>query len=490
MRVLCLGNNTEDTDARTRELADTACHGLLSELDGVLPDLHDGWYHSSVYDIEYGRLVELAEEFDQVLMLDQPKEQYSHPDAFYRTVRLVKQLKNGKFLDDSYAQDIDFFENLVKTNSSFCIFPFIELLALNGNTTVCCRSTRPITKLTELTNFQTDKNYLDIRSKMLQGELVPDHCSSCYKLEQAGIISARQQETVEWANRLGLSSVEDLQSITTPVYYEVRPSNVCNLQCRSCSPSYSHLIAREYKRINLVSNDILDDEYSNFDFIDFSNLKKLYVAGGEPTAMPEFYDFLDRCIQQNKTDFEFVVNTNATKINSRFKKQLEQFDNFQFIVSIDGLDQLNHYIRWPSNWSAIVENVQYLSQRHVVSFNVTVSIYNINRLYSLLEFFDQQFPKRLVHAQLAMSNDDMLSALNFPDLDVDQLKRIRNLNCYKNDPLLASTIDGLISHYEQDPTVDLHKLKTFFAFNDRLDASRSVKLLDYIPELEQARQRL
>ena len=102
MRILCLGNNTSDTDQRTRELADGVCYGLLSELDGVLPNILDGWYHSSLYDIEYGRLVELATEFDSVIMLDQPKNQYSHPDTFYRTVRLVQSLPNGSFLDNSF----------------------------------------------------------------------------------------------------------------------------------------------------------------------------------------------------------------------------------------------------------------------------------------------------------------------------------------------------------------------------------------------------
>ena len=39
MKVLCLGNNTQDTDTITRNLAQIAlseCHGLLSELDGPI----------------------------------------------------------------------------------------------------------------------------------------------------------------------------------------------------------------------------------------------------------------------------------------------------------------------------------------------------------------------------------------------------------------------------------------------------------------------
>ena len=69
-RVLCLGNNTEDTDVKTRALAAedrSDCHGLLSDLDGTVnvDSIRDvGYYHTSIYDIEYGKLLELSNHFD------------------------------------------------------------------------------------------------------------------------------------------------------------------------------------------------------------------------------------------------------------------------------------------------------------------------------------------------------------------------------------------------------------------------------------------
>ena len=496
MKILCLGNNTKDTDIKTCNLAKTnlsKCHGLLSELDGPsLTITQDGWYHSSVYDIEYSRLVELATEFNSVIMLNQPKEQYSHPDAFYKTVKLVENLPNGKFLNPSYTTDINFFENLVKTNKSFCIFPFIELLTnqrTDGYTTVCGRSSTPVAHISEIKNWAKNKDYSIIRNKMLNGVMLPEHCSNCYDLEARNILSAREQETVEWANRLNLTSLDDLNLIESPAYYEIRPSNICNLQCRMCGPESSQLIGKEYKKINLI-NEMPLGEHSNFDIVNFANLKKLYVAGGEPTAMPEFYDFLDRCINENKI-FEFLVNTNATKINSRFKKQLKLLPHMQFIVSLEGIGDLNHYIRWPSSWDTIVENMKYLVENnHKIAVNTTASIYNVTKLYDLFKWIDDEFPGTLIHAQLAGSNNDMLSALNFPDskLALGSLLPIRQLKCYNNDKLLKSFIDGIIAHYQTNPIVDQTALKLFFEFNDKLDESRNVKLNDYIPTLEQFRK--
>ncbi len=135
MRILCLGNNTEDTDTKTRRLAEqqsVKCHGLISELNHVI-DLeliqYPGYYHSSVYDLEYHRLIDLAQEFDQIIILDQPKHQYSHPNAFYKTIRAAKQINATVpvvYLDSTYDTNITFFEDLTKTNKSFCIFTFIE----------------------------------------------------------------------------------------------------------------------------------------------------------------------------------------------------------------------------------------------------------------------------------------------------------------------------------------------------------------------------
>jgi sulfatase maturation enzyme AslB (radical SAM superfamily) len=493
-KILCLGNNTEDTDRRTRYLAEKnscPCHGLLSELDHPLdPSLYQsqGFYHSSVYDIEFGRLVDIAENFDEVWMLDQPIEQWSHPDSFFLTVKIIDTVKTESvFLDTSYKTKIYYFDQLVKNNPSFCIFPFIELLVNNQHTTVCCRSSTPISPINGL-DFSKDKNYIAIRQKMISGELVPEHCSSCYEIEKKGLPSARRQETVEWANRLGLGELADLESISKPSYYEVRASNKCNLQCRMCNPNNSHLIANEYKNIGLLPKNYNDESVhsSGFEIVDFENLRKLYVAGGEPMIMPEFYDFLDKCIDQNRTDFEFLINTNGTKLSKKFRECAKKFSNLQFIFSIDGFEQVNYYIRWPSHWNTIIDNWRYLvDMGHKVTINTTVSIYNISNLYLLYEFIDQIFPRTLVHCQI-VDRPQVLSPWLFPDKDlaVSSLERILKTQCCHNDLLFRDSIKGYIDIFQNRTYFDTEKLHDFFEFNDKLDISRKIKLIDYIPQLE------
>jgi hypothetical protein len=489
VKVLCLGNNSTDTHEQTTRLAHQSNHvnmGLITT-NTIIND--DGYYHTSVFDLSSAEIKELLVQFNKLIMLDQPIDQWTHPDAFYLTAKIVDDAEDlilvSRLVETSH---INFFEEFVEKNKSFCIFPFIELLVNNGNTTVCCRSNTPITKINEITDWATDSNYKEIREKMLTGELVPEHCSSCYNYESKGIKSARQQETVEWANRLGLKTLDDLLFLPvmqSPSYYEVRPSNICNLQCRMCGPASSNLIEKEYTLLGWhdPKNKI---DYTGFEFIKFDNLKKLYVAGGEPTAMIELYDFMQFCIDQNRTDFEFIINTNANKINKKFLELSDNFSNLQFIISIDGFMRINDYVRWLSDWDTIIENSKRLSINHKISFNITVSLYTISRLNQLLEFIDVNFPKMIVHCTIAESQNDILSPYNYPNWEeiAINLSGIKHLNCYKNDRLLQSFIDGMI---DANPKKDSNKLKQFFEFNDMLDRSRNVKLVDYISELDKFR---
>jgi sulfatase maturation enzyme AslB (radical SAM superfamily) len=481
MKVLCIGNNTIDTEIKTQQLSGTQYRGLLSSVD---QEICDGFYQTSLFDLSRAELIDISEKFDKIIVLDQPKEQYNHPDAFYVTVSVGQEV-NAEFLDKSYMTDVSFFENLVDQNTSFCIFPFIELLVNNGNTTVCCRSATPVAPLRGL-DFHNNPEYQHIRQHMIEGSRLPEHCSACYRIEELGMRSARQQETVEWANRLNLKSIDDLLKITKPAYYEVRASNVCNLLCRTCGPTSSNQIEQEYKLLKLIPTEIPTPTYTDFDFVDFDNLFKMYVAGGEPTAMAEFYRFLDHCIGQENTDFELMINTNAHKFSKKFKDQISKFSNVCFIVSVDGVDELNYYVRWPSNWKNICDNINWIVESgHSLSFNITVSIYNISSLYKILSFLEHNYPSGLIHCQLAESSDDIFSPFNFPDseLILGELIKIQDLKCYKNTKLLETFVDGLIKTFNTNQ-INANTLKKFFEFNDLLDNSRGLRLMDYIPDLD------
>lgn len=504
MKILCLGNNTEDTDIKTRKLAQKAglhCHGLLSELDKPVTNndyINPGYYHSSVYDLQPGRLKELLTQFDQVIMLDQPKEQWSHPYAFNNTIEAVKSAgSKGKFTNPDLIKSHDVFEDLTKNNKSFCIFPFIHLYTFSDGMATCCRSSEVITKINKFKDWQSDPHYQEIRQKMIDGVLIPEHCGYCYQQEANGMMSPRQVEMTEWAQRLDITSVEDLLKLKHPTYYDIRPSNKCNLLCRMCNPDDSHLIAKEYKilEIDYKSKHTVDvpKHYIGFDVVDLATVEKLSVAGGEPSIMAEFLEFLEKCIELKRTNFEISITTNANKFSPRFKELLKHFSNVNFIVSMDGFQDLNHYIRYPSQWNNIINNLKYLkSQNRLVSIHTTISIYNVSSLHLIFEYLDQEFPDVIADWDF-VDNPTYMAPYLFPDrnLAIESLRAVTKTNCYKNaGRIFRSRIDTCLDYFINRHQIDKDKLKEFFIHNDRLDQSRSIRLVDYVPALDNYRNNI
>ena len=496
-KILCLGNNDYDTDAKTFILADsngTTNYGLISNAD-FIPN-NPGYYHTTILDIPAGGILQLAKNFDTIILLDQPVESWTHWKPLLSTYKIMMELDNQGhntvYKDNKNIQKYKLFDNLTKKNKSFCIYPWIEKIETNGNLTLCHRSSKTITTLSELKDWQTDTNYQKIRNSMLTGELLPDYCSVCYEYESKGIESYRQFETKDWIGKLNINSVEELNNITHPYYYEIRLSNKCNIMCRSCKPEFSHLIEKEFKKFNIIDDQPQSFQYSSTDIIDMSTLNKdtrVYLTGGEPTIIPEVLAFMKKCIAVGKTDFDFTMCTNGVKLSPKFLELSSHFSNLNFSFSLDGYEKINDYWRWGSEWNTVIQNAHLLQSRgHNIAINCVPGIYNVTNLHLLFEFLDKEFPYAGVYLQI--NYKEMQSAYNQPNAQavVESMTRCQQTKIYHSDGKSNRTcIDSIYKYYSNNPTCDLENLKKFFNYNDQLDQARGVKLKDYIPELEECR---
>ena len=208
-------------------------------------------------------------------------------------------------------------------------------------------------------------------------------------------------------------------------------------------------------------------------------------------AVDDTVEFLEKLINNGKTDIELHFNTNATILTERFKKLIKNFKDVKFTVSIDSFDQKNTYIRWPSSWTKIVKNLEYLlEQDYFVMVNTVMSVYNISDLSELFAWLDQ-YKNIALDVSDAKPRDGILSAFIRPDAEVilEDLAKITKLGLYNNNKDIRSAIDGYIEYF-QNPRPDLERLQEFFNYNDQLDKARGSKLGDYFPKLEQCRKRL
>lgn len=494
-KILVLGNETADTDKITSELAqkdNTINHGLFNNIDSVI---NSGYYHTTVSDLNPGKIAHVSDKFDAILMLDQTSDSYPHYKSFVTTLRLMYDLElkgiNVIYRDNDSAKNLMHWRNFLKENKSFCFYPFLAMLDNVGATSICPKNSLPITKVTEIKDWQTDPYYNEIREKMARGELIPERCNDCYDREKEGQESTRQYETLEWTERLSLKSVDDFFKIKSPVFYEIRPSNMCNIMCRTCDDGHSHLIEREFKTIGIP---LVDWKYNNTDYskIDFNSIEKIYWGGGEPIIMPEFYDFLQKCIDAGRTDFEMNIGTNGMKFSNKIINLLDKFTNVCFSFSYDGYGKVNDYIRWRSKFDTIVENGRMLQSRgHRIGLQTVFSMWSITRIHEIFEFYDREYPNSGLLVQVAGSADDIYMPYNHPrpDLVLESMHKCQQTEIYyMNGRSIKSMIDLLIDHYSNpNYKVDVEKLRKFYDHNDMLDKSRNTKLGDYIPELEQAR---
>jgi hypothetical protein len=364
--------------------------------------------------------------------------------------------------------------------------PFVSIFKRDSEVRSCCIMNSAVTD--NLQDFKTDTDFNYIRQKMLAG-LPVDQCKSCYNVDSVGAVSERQSYTIEWTYSQNLKSYDDIKNNTRILNYEINVGNQCNALCRTCNVHDSNLVDREYHSLGITNNLIGLRKSTNFDIIDLESAKRIYINGGEPTINQDFHNFLQRCIDQNSTDIEIVVNTNAAVVSEKFVNLVKQFRNFKFEISIDGYGALNYYIRWPIAWDKFVNNVDTLNAvtNKKISFNTVASIYNISSLSKIFDFLEETYPTALYHIRYPVDPEQILP-WNFPnqELVIADLTKIKKLNHYQKDKVFKSKIDGLINTISMC-TIDRVALDQFFKFNDLLDQSRNVQLTDYIPELEQYR---
>lgn len=326
---------------------------------------------------------------------------------------------------------------------------------------------------------------------MLAGIKMPEHCSSCYKLEKGGTEKGvRHHDTLRWISTLKIKDIDDLTSIEHPKHVEIRTSNRCNIRCRTCSPRYSHKLEKEFKILQIPYEPW--PKYSTFDMVDLDTVHTLYVTGGEPTISAEFYAFLRKCIAQGRTDIKMMVNTNAASISDRLLDLFSHFTNLGFSGSLDGVGIVNDYIRTDSEFDKVVKNLKLLqSQGHHLAFISVLSIYNVDLMGELFLFFDQEFKKCPVQLQYGQVPGNILDSYNRPDIDrcIESMEICKKTKVYYNHSRgVKSIVDNVLSYYSGSPQFDPEKLKKFFQYNDGLDSLRGLRLGDYLPELEKCRR--
>lgn len=510
-RVLCLADNTSK-EAWGHKLTEKFARENNFVFRGAVTHLHqnlkNGCYYTGPVSMQQKDILDMAKQkFDKIVLIDQEQEKFSHFRIFLDMWKLVKDMKKAgidiEIVNQENMQYLYDWEDRFTKNRSICVLPFTEIHNHGiGGLNLCGRNMgEPIHEEKNFPNsiekWSKGKNINKIREDMLNGKRI-DRCKSCRAYEDRGIKDQRWNYSFDWIARLKIKNINDLKKIKTPLHYNLRLSNKCNLMCRMCSADYSHLIEKEDKNIqdSIFKNIRREKEYKYnaiFENVDLDNILSIYITGGEPTFNPVTYNFLQKCIDINKTDLTINIQTNAAKITPKFFSLTKQFKNMTMNCSVDGVGKVNEYQRWLLKSDIQHKNIiNFYRQGHHIHIIHVVSIYNVSTIGDTMNYFDTEFPFASVQLQWAGFGGDILSPYNHPNrsLVLISLQKAKESKCYwHNESGTTEIINNLYDFYK-DPSSkpELEKLKKFFYYNDILDKHRGSKLADYIPELEDCRK--
>jgi MoaA/NifB/PqqE/SkfB family radical SAM enzyme len=262
----------------------------------------------------------------------------------------------------------------------------------NGKAKACCIANIPLGNVNE-NSFEEIWNGEPIqalRTKFLKGE-IDKRCSGCYKLEEAGGKSIRQ-ETYEKFPEVKPTEISVKEK---PIYFDIRFSNVCNFRCRTCWHGASSKWFQDAKMLgrNLGEKAIIKNINDFNQFISktgdsLKGAKEIYFAGGEPLVTEEHYLLLDWLIENSVTDLTLRYNTNFSILKFKEYDILEywkKFSKVEVLASIDGTEKLGEVIRKEFDWELFLTNRDKIRGFNNITFKLapTISILNLAHLPQL-----------------------------------------------------------------------------------------------------------
>jgi sulfatase maturation enzyme AslB (radical SAM superfamily) len=301
----------------------------------------------------------------------------------------------------------------------FCMAGFVHTMIDTVNAVkVCCTSRATIASMNEepsIAKVWTSETYQQLRRDMLADKPI-EGCQLCYKQESQNITSDRQRFN-ETFKDIAIN-VETGNDSNTPISFDLRPNNLCNLKCMMCGPASSSQLAKEIidnktlfqfrktKDRGTFEGFVTTDRYQNEEWL--PELEEMILSapnphlkllGGEPTLIPEHMRIMTKLADADNAKGKLNITTNLTNINNNFRRILEKFEQVHISCSVDGIGSTLEYIRHPINYESWRKNLDTLleikeareiisgSNRYLnVELHTVAQVFNVYHLPEFLKF--------------------------------------------------------------------------------------------------------
>jgi len=368
--------------------------------------------------------------------------------------------------------------------SLICPLPWIHFsLENSGHSSLCCISD-------DNSGFDEKRKteaHREIRKDFLKGQW-PSSCHRCQSEEAAGGHSYRMGQVKNFPHFTHEKAQSFAEEPAPLESIDIRLGNQCNLACVMCRPSDSTTWISELKDnplpSALKSNIRMDlPPSSPKESIihklpgDLEKVTEVTLGGGEPLLIKDHEILISHLIESNiAKNINLNYHTNLTQVSDAIFKCWENFKTVTLFISLDGVEKWAEYVRYPTNWNRLHENIfKVLSKIEncaniQVRFLMTIHALNAPHLPEFIEYL----------SQLTKQTYDDFAKIFIPNLVMDPpYLNVANIPDRWKDKLTVE-LSRLIPLYPR-----LKSLKA--ALSEAGDLKDKITLKNYIKYLEDAR---
>ncbi len=358
---------------------------------------------------------------------------------------------------------------------------------------------------------------INLRQDMLNGKWNPT-CNLCKIREDVGQASTRQifnhtlSQVEQKTGRSWRTNEAEINDFSNIFLLDVTTGNKCNSACLMCNSSASSLWAKEQQDItgNSWTHPNLNwfSEENIAPILDkLVNLKAVQFAGGEPTINDAVMFMLKRLIEQGRShDITLGFVTNLTGISDEMLDIWNKFNTKHITISIDGVDKVNEYIRYPFSWKKVTSQLEQLKKiakehgNYHIGLSHTVTSLNLLTFGDLVKWWEETqvqdegsgILKSLPHIQ-CVNNPSYFNPVYAPRALKDKTDvMLDELEVYLTDKKLLDKYRPAIENIRTNvinAKVDEKLRKAYWKrmrdFVEPLDRYRKRNIFDYLPYMKE-----
>lgn len=343
------------------------------------------------------------------------------------------------------------------SSNNFCALPFGHTnIGTQGEFEVCCYHSTPQEYRININNKRIDhwldSQYLQqVQKSFIDNQRHPG-CNACWQREDLNLTSIRQRTAREY-QILGVN-----KNTTYPVNIEIQLGNLCNLKCLMCNENWSSSILAENIKLKINNSQQKDFRWTdtgiqNLKDIISRGVRVLNIRGGEPFYNKDFLKIIESLPEDSCQNTILHITTNGTQWNEQWANALKKFRLVRMMFSVDAIDDLYEYIRFPGQWNQTQSNIDKIIQGKNIKplIHCTVQNLNIGSIGKLIQWCQE---KNLYLQFEQLTDPSWLELTNLPKpLKLKAIEHLSNISIHT----LSDHLKQQIGSYYAQLTESLQK---------------------------------